>query len=737
MKKSLIVTEVLENAERNADLSGVEYLTPEHVILEATKTAVFKKAATLTHLNFEPIKLAIEKYLGSLGKADKTTKSYYYKFALKIAEEIAVSRGTTEIGLAELLLAYATVGIDAVLFIEKTGTRVTDFIEAIASCEHISANGEELEMPNVLNKQQSNIVNNECSSLLKDLCAIVAEKPEPLIGREPEILRTIEILGRAKKNNPIHIGEPGVGKTAIAKGLASKINEGLVPDRLKNARIFSLDLSSLISGTKYRGEFEQRLKNVLESLKEVENPILYIDEIHNIVGLGAGSESSFDGANILKDYLTDGKIKFIGATTHEEYKKYFQKDKALNRRFQPVDVKEPSIEESIQILKGLKSYYETFHGVTYTTEAIEAAVTLSKKYIQDRFLPDKAIDLIDEAGAKISMSNTKKTKRITKKHIQKIIATLCKIPEENMQSNEASKLAKLGENIKKRVFGQDKAVDLLVDSIKLSRAGLLADKKPVISALFVGPTGVGKTEVARSLADELGIPLIKFDMSEYAEEHTISKLIGAPAGYVGYEEGGLLVEKIRQNPHCVLLLDEIEKAHPKIFNVLLQVLDDAQLTDNQGRKADFRNVSIIMTSNAGAAEVGKRMIGFGNHTVTDSNISETVSKTFSPEFRNRLTDIVVFNPMDEDMGRLVVKKELGILTTMLKNKNVELDYSDEAVDFILNKGLSVEYGARQIQRVVAGEIKKLFVNEILFGKLSKGGKCKLIIKENEPELEIA
>lgn len=736
MKNSTMVEVILKEARELAVSNQLAFVTPEHILLSAEQTDVFKHAAQATHLDSKALVDAVNDYLDDIEKADEPEESHYFRETLKVAQFIAKDQKHPEVKLIDIIHAMVALRIDSILLIEKLGVDMLQFLNAIQSFEMKSIHGLLEPLGGGKALPVGDASKESSKSLLKDLCLAVKESPEPLIGREPEILRTIEILGRAKKNNPIHIGEPGVGKTAIAKGLADKINKGEVPDRLKNAKVFSLDLGSLISGTKYRGEFEQRLKDVLDGLKDIENPILYIDEIHNIVGLGAGSESSFDGANIIKDYLTDGKIKFIGATTHEEYKKHFQKDKALNRRFQPVDIKEPSVSETIEILNGLKSYYENFHGVKYTKEAIESAVVMSQKYIQDRFLPDKAIDLIDEAGAKVSMSKTKKSKRITKVQIEEIIATLCKIPKESMQENEAGKLKSLSENIKKNVYGQDEAIELLVNNIKLSRAGLTADRKPVASVLFVGPTGVGKTEVARTLANELGVGLVKFDMSEYAEEHSISKLIGAPAGYVGYEEGGLLVEKIKQTPHCVLLLDEIEKAHPKIFNVLLQVMDDAQLTDNQGRKADFRNVILIMTSNAGAASVGKPIVGFGAKTVTDSNIKETVNKVFTPEFRNRLTDIVVFNAMDEKMGELVVKKELSLLGKMLESKNVTLNYSDEAIAYILEKGMSKEYGARQIQRIVSKEIKQLFVDELLFGGLSSGGNCTLNVKENKPVIEM-
>lgn len=552
------------------------------------------------------------------------------------------------------------------------------------------------------------------------------EGVNPLIGREDELERTMQILCRKDKNNPLHIGEPGVGKTAIAYGLARMLNENRVPTPLKGAKIFSLDLGSLLAGTQYRGDFEKRFKKVMDSISQEEKPIVYIDEIHNIIGAGAVNGGTFDISNMLKPYLAAGHIRFIGATTYEEYKKHFEKSKSLVRRFQNIDIKEPDIHDTVQILEGLKENYEEFHGVSYGDDVLEYAAEMSAKYINERYLPDKAIDLIDEAGAYLRMHPLdQKQQSVNKGLIDEILSKTCHIPKQVVESDETESLATLEERLLKRVYGQDEAVTQVVNAVKFSRAGLLEEGKPLASLLFVGPTGVGKTEIARSLAEELGIRLIRFDMSEYEEKHTVAKLIGAPAGYVGYEEGGLLTEEIRKHPHAVLLLDEIEKAHPDIYNILLQVMDYATLTDNQGRKADFRNVIIIMTSNAGASRIGKPGIGFQAQDVKADVILEEVKRIFQPEFRNRLNRIVVFQGMNGQMAEQIVEKKLGELQKMLLRKNVTLSADKNAMKLVKKKGISVEFGAREIERVIQSEIKPLLVDEILFGSLKEGGACGL------------
>ena len=552
----------------------------------------------------------------------------------------------------------------------------------------------------------------------------IADQQMPLIGREEELERTLQVLCRKYKNNPLHIGEPGVGKTALAYGVARRINEGKVPDRLKEVKIYSLDLGNIIAGTQFRGDFEKRLKMIMDGIQKEKNIIVYIDEIHNIVGAGATNGGTMDAANLLKPYLAMGDIRFIGSTTYEEYKKSFSKNKSLVRRFQNIEIAEPSQEEAVQILDGIRKHYEKFHGVRYSKGTMEYAVELSSKYINEKFLPDKAIDLIDEAGAYRQMHPTdKKIQTVDKKLLEDVVAKIGNVPSKHVEVNESKMLKELENSIGKQVFGQDEAVKELANAVKFARAGLNDEDKPLASLLFVGPTGVGKTEAAKTLAEVLGVSLIRFDMSEYAEKHTVAKMIGSPAGYVGYEEGGLLTETIRKHPHCVLLLDEIEKAHPDIFNVLLQVMDYATLTDNQGRKADFRNVILIMTSNAGASRVGKTLVGFGNRTVDKDAIMDEVKRVFQPEFRNRLNRIITFNYVDDAMAEKIVEKQIAQLAKKLEKKKISLEITSSCAEYLKRKGISQEYGAREISRIINTEIKPLLVDKILFGKLKRGGNC--------------
>lgn len=554
----------------------------------------------------------------------------------------------------------------------------------------------------------------------------------PLIGRKDELERTIQILCRREKNNVLHIGEPGVGKTAIAYGLAQRLIRKDVPKPLAGARLYALDLAGLLAGTQYRGDFEKRFKQVMEGLLEEDQPILYLDEIHNIVGAGAVSSGSLDVANLLKPYLEAGTIRFIGATTFEEYKKYFSVNKSLVRRFQNVEVREPSKEEAVKILKGLKRSYEKYHEVRYSAGVMEHAVELSSRFINERFLPDKAIDLIDEAGAYRRIHPLEqKRQTVGKALIDEVLAKTCRIPVQTVEKEETEKLALLEEHLKNQIYGQDEAVEQVANAVKFSRAGLNEEDKPVASFLFVGPTGVGKTELSKALAKELGVSFIRFDMSEYAEKHTVAKLIGAPAGYVGYEEGGILTEEIRRHPHGVLLLDEIEKAHPDIFNVLLQVMDYATLSDNQGRKADFRNIILIMTSNAGASQIGKGRIGFGGEAINMDALDGAVKRTFQPEFRNRLSRVIMFKGMDEEMAGLITAKKLLQLSDRLSDRKVKLEVTKEAADHVKRTGITREYGAREIDRVIAGEVKPLLAELLLFGKLKRGGSCVLDVKDGK------
>ena len=563
-----------------------------------------------------------------------------------------------------------------------------------------------------------------------------AGRLDPLIGRQAELERTVQVLCRRRKNNPVFVGDPGVGKTAMAEGFALKIHEGKVPEMFADVKIYALDLGALLAGTKFRGDFEQRLKSVIAALADKENAVLFIDEIHTIVGAGATSGGSMDASNILKPALSSGDIRVIGSTTHEEYKNHFEKDRALSRRFEKIDIAEPTEAESIRILKGLKSRYEEHHGILYTDAALKAAVALSSKYLNDRYLPDKAIDVIDEAGAYIRISGGSRRRKINPGDIEKIVAKMARIPAVNVSASDKEKLGRLEERLQAVIFGQDPALNALVTAIKRSRAGLRTAGHPVGSFLFTGPTGVGKTEVARQIARLLDIHFLRFDMSEYMEKHAVARLIGAPPGYIGFDQGGLLTDGIRKHPHSVLLLDEIEKAHPDLFNILLQILDHATLTDNSGRKADFRNVIVIMTSNAGSREMNARAIGFGDQRRDAGEKSRAaVKKLFSPEFRNRLDDIVTFGSLNEAIMELIVDKFMAELNDQLSAKKVSLVLSPAARLWLARKGHDPAYGARPLGRVIQTEIKEALADEILFGALQKGGVVFVDIDADHPVFE--
>lgn len=737
MDISKIVRDVLLRAYSIAKESNSEYVTPEHLLLSALEENSFKNVILRLNADIDELKGDLNKYIDEyIDKQEdgEPEESYGIKNILIVSTQQAAFSERNFVALEHIISAlYALKDSHAVYYLEKQGI---DKQQLLFELSHNKAEEENLAKDAIkiikVNKEDSSKEKSIVNTYCRELTEFIEDDEYPLIGRQDIIDRTIQILCRRTKNNPVHIGEPGVGKTAITMGLAKLIREGKVPAKLKNAKVFSLDVGGLLAGTKYRGDFEERIKQVLDEIKTYDNPIIYIDEIHNIVGAGALNGSSLDGGNLIKGYLLEGKIRFIGATTYDDYKKYFEKDKALVRRFQVIEVKETSIKESIDILEGLKEGFESYHNVKYTEEALSAAVNLSSKYMNDKFLPDKAIDIIDEAGAFLDI-NRKKYKNgiVDEAVIEEIISKTCHIPKQVVENTEAKSLKILEKELKKNIFGQNLAVEEVTKCVKMSRAGLNDENKPIASMLFVGPTGVGKTEIAKVLSKTLGIDLVRFDMSEYGEKHAAAKLIGSPPGYVGYEEGGLLTDTIRKKPNCVLLLDEIEKAHPDILGVLLQVMDYATLTDNKGRKADFRNTIIIMTSNAGARDIGKNLVGFGRESLNLNAMDEEVKRSFTPEFRNRLDKIIVFNQITKEMALDITKKEISKFKEKLKEKNIEISISNKVLSYISNKGLSKEFGGREIKRVINAELKTLLIDGILFGKLSSGGKCSIGLKDNK------
>ena len=735
---SKLLAKIITEANQLAAELGHEYITPEHVLVIMCNYEFFKEVLANCGGNAEVLKENISAYLEETMEVFEDiepVESFSMQQAVLRATEQVINSGKDQLEVDHLLAAIMDLPESyGVYYILEQGVTKRDLLFEMCHEEDEAVSENEAE-GNGIDEEGHEEQAPSWKKYVTNLNEEVEQTDELLVGRQDLLTRTIQVLCRKQKNNPIHIGEPGVGKTKLIMGLAKLINEGKVPEILKGTQIFALDLGGVLAGTQYRGDFEKRLKKILENIKKIPKPIIYIDEIHNIVGAGALGGGSLDASNLLKPYLTEGHIKFIGATTYEEYKKYFEKDKGLVRRFQTIEVKEPTVQEAIEILQGLKVHYEKYHGVTYTDEAIKGAVELSQQYINDRFLPDKAIDLMDEAGACNTVKDKKgKKKVIDLAMIQETLSKICHIPKQTVEKKELSTLKQLEDVLKGQIFGQDEAIKQIVKSIKLSRAGLSDGNKPVASFLFVGPTGVGKTEIAKCLSKELGIELIRFDMSEYTEKHTASKLIGSPPGYVGYEEGGLLTDAIRKTPYCVLLLDEIEKAHHDIFNILLQVMDYATLTDNQGRKADFRNVILIMTSNAGASKIGKSLVGFGERKIQGEAIQDEVKKVFTPEFRNRLSSIVVFKHIDDEMAMRIAKKELDKFKRILKEKNITLSYDKKCTEYIAKKGISTEFGAREIARLIEDELKPLLVDEILFGQLVDGGSCKVSVANEQFKL---
>jgi len=607
---------------------------------------------------------------------------------------------------------------------------VLNFISHHVSKESDEESPAELSRPaKEKRKKKANALEQFTTNLIK----LAAEgKLDPLIGRKLEMERTMQVLCRRRKNNPVYVGDPGVGKTAMAEGLAQRIQQGDVPELLRDVEIYALDLGGMLAGTKFRGDFEQRLKGVIAELKKKPKAILFIDEIHTIVGAGATSSGSMDASNILKPVLTSGEIRCIGSSTYEEYKNHFEKDRALSRRFEKVEIHEPPIHETVKILKGLRSRYEEHHGIVYTDTSLKRAAELSAKFLNDRYLPDKAIDVIDEAGAYIRLTGPSTRKKINPTDIEKIIAKMARIPTQSVSTTDRTKLEGLEDGLKQVVFGQDDAIRALVTSIKRSRAGLGTPGRPVGCFLFTGPTGVGKTEVTRQIARILGVEFMRYDMSEYMEKHAVARLIGAPPGYIGFDQGGLLTDGIRKHPHCVLLLDEIEKAHPDLFNILLQVMDHATLTDNNGKKADFRNVILMMTSNAGTREMSRATIGFGDASKdTASKGKLAIEKMFSPEFRNRLDETIHFNSLDLDIMERVVDKFMLELNEQLGAKKVVLTISAAVRTWLAKEGYDPQYGARPLARVIQTKIKDALSDEILFGSLQKGGEVHIELEDDK------
>ena len=730
MELSRDVVLLLQRSIAYAKEHDQEFVTPETVLLALTEEELFREAFRScggdSKLLQEQLKAYLAEYIDKAPGYDPELSELVNQMLL-FAGQSAYNSGNQEVCVRHIVHAIWNLpDCYAPYYMEQQNVTEADLLQEMGFAERNAKEAAE-----ALGTDAKDTQGQSGWKLYAPCLNDTLKDVNPLIGRETELERTIQILCRKDKNNPLHIGEPGVGKTAVTYGLVELLRKDQVPDAIKGARVFALDLGGMLAGTQYRGDFEKRFKLVLSEIGKEEKPIIYIDEIHNLSGAGAVGEGSFDASNLLKPYLADGHIRFIGATTFEEYKKYFEKNKSLIRRFQNVEIPEPSEEETIKILKGLKEKYEQFHGVKYEKGILEYAVKMSAKYINERFLPDKAIDLIDEAGSfrKLHPLN-KKTQTVDKEVINEVLTKICRVPIETVETDDVKGLATLEDRLKETIFGQDEAITQVVNAVKYARAGLIPENKPLASLLFVGPTGVGKTEIARQLAILLGVKLLRFDMSEYGEKHAVAKLIGSPAGYVGYEEGGILTEAVRKSPSAVLLLDEIEKAHADIYSVLLQVMDYATLTDNQGRKADFRNIVIIMTSNAGASRLGRRGIGFES-VADDSALLDEVKKTFQPEFRNRLDKTVVFHSMSDEMAASIIDKKLKELAEQLKPKKISVHADKKAKVLLKSRGISEEFGAREIDRVIRNDIKPLFVDEILFGKLKDGGKITITAKDGE------
>jgi ATP-dependent Clp protease ATP-binding subunit ClpA len=724
----------LHRALHYANQRRHEYATLEHLLLALTEDQDAVAVLRACGVDLDRLRSNLVDYLDNelsnlvTSRADDAKPTAGFQRVLQRAAIHVQSSGREEVTGANVLVAlFSERESHAVYFLQEQDMTRFDAVNYIShGIAKAPGRSETKRVSGADDDAQAEKVVKKGTEALEAYCVNLNKKAQggridPLIGREQEVERTIQILCRRSKNNPLYVGDPGVGKTAIAEGLARRIVHGEVPEVLRNAVIFSLDMGALLAGTRYRGDFEERLKAVLSELEQHEGAVLFIDEIHTVIGAGATSGGAMDASNLLKPALASGQLRCIGSTTYKEYRNYFEKDRALVRRFQKIDVGEPSVDDAIKILMGLKPYYEKFHRIRYTNDAIKAAVELSAKYINDRKLPDKAIDIIDEVGAaQMLVTESKRKKTISVKDVETVVAKIARIPPKAVSRDDREVLLNLERDLKTMVFGQDKAIEALASAIKLSRAGLREPEKPIGNYLFAGPTGVGKTEVTRQLARVLGIELTRFDMSEYMERHSVSRLIGAPPGYVGFDQGGLLTDAVDQHPHCVLLLDEIEKAHPDLFNILLQVMDHGKLTDHNGKTVDFRNVILIMTTNAGAADMAKPAIGFEREVRVGEDL-EAINRMFTPEFRNRLDAVIQFAGLTTEIIGRVVDKFVMELEAQLTDRGVTIELTDEARDWLAKKGYDPLYGARPLGRTIQEHIKKPLAEEILFGWLSKGG----------------
>ena len=730
----------LDKARELCKQMGHEYVTPEHVLALYVTTKEFADVLTLFDVKVHDIAKQLQEYFLDLdhvpeGNDVQPVESYFFT---KLRESFEKECPKYDPLFDNYLLLK--------LLMELKETFAYQIIcDAVGSDSNVDLML--IYYSHTINEKVENYLDDDFDTMLDQMesgqltglvrCMNDAlEGRPPLIGREEELKRTIEVLCRMEKNNPLHIGEPGVGKTALVWGLVRKIADGDVPERLKSSKVYQLDVSTLVANGQFRGEMEKKLQEAMKKLSEQSGSIVYIDNIHTMVGAGRSNDSSLDATDVLKPYLDSGELRFIGTTTPDDFKRHLERNQSLVRRFQQIEINEPGTEESIHILSQLKPRYEAFHQVSYSDEVLRFAVTASEKYQSDRRLPDKALDLIDSAGARMEVEG-RQNEAVSKELIAEILSEVSKIGTVKLDEDSENAVETLNDRILKQIYGQDEAVRLVSEAIQMSKAGLSDDGKPLASLLFVGPTGVGKTEVARVLSRELGVELIRFDMSEYTEKHTVAKLIGSPAGYVGYEDGGLLTDAIRRNPNCVLLLDEIEKAHSDIYNILLQVMDYANLTDNRGQKADFRNVVLIMTSNAGAQYASQANIGFGGGISRGSAMQAQVKKLFKPEFLNRLSSVVTFNDMDKTMATMILRKKLGELSKKVESRDIQLEVSDEVFAKLLKEGFSKEYGAREMDRVIGSRLKPLLMREILYGRLRQGGKATMVMKgENEMEVEV-